>query len=119
MELIRGKELAQKILDQITEHPETHNQSSWVDTCGTTYCVAGWAVAFNCQRGGAECEALFAGLRALARELNTAPYWSTLGQKLLGLDDEDAASLFYSTDEEAPELLADLFELDYTAPDAE
>lgn len=122
MELIRGKELAQKILKQITEHPETHDQGSWVNAfneCGTTYCIAGWAVAFNSRQGGAEPGDLSDTRRALARELNTISAWSILGQELLDLDDDDAELLFYSTDEEAPRMLADLFELEHPAPGAE
>lgn len=36
--------LAQRVLDQITQFPETHNQSMW--ECGTTRCVAGWTRHF-------------------------------------------------------------------------
>ncbi len=42
-----NRELFQKIHDQITGHPETHNQDSWESLCGTTRCVAGWAVHFT------------------------------------------------------------------------
>lgn len=31
----------QKVLDQITQHPETWDQYTW--HCGTTHCFAGWA----------------------------------------------------------------------------
>lgn len=44
-----NKPLMDKILDQITQHPETHNQGSFAnrDACGTTYCVAGWACVLS------------------------------------------------------------------------
>ena len=36
-----NKENFQKVLDQITAHPETWDQTDW--HCGTTHCFAGWA----------------------------------------------------------------------------
>lgn len=61
-----SRDLAAKVLQQITEHPETHRQSVWwersdcmypgtemvgelvdLGTCGTVGCVAGWAVALH------------------------------------------------------------------------
>src|SRR5690349_17452818 len=65
-----NRELAAKVLRQITEHPETHRQGMWfakddrelgmvddiVDagTCGTVGCVAGWAVALHCAHQGVQ-----------------------------------------------------------------
>lgn len=37
-------ELAERVLTQITEHPETHDQVEW---CGSRKCVAGWACTLN------------------------------------------------------------------------
>lgn len=31
-----------RVLRQITEHPETHDQCTWHSICGTKHCVAGW-----------------------------------------------------------------------------
>lgn len=121
MTLITGRELAQKILDQITAHPETHAQDSWRSengACGTMYCIAGWAVVLNWQGGEGDPGRLLDGRRAMARELNTIPHWGALGQKLLGLDDEAADDLFFSDTMQAPALLAELFELEYTEPEA-
>lgn len=112
--MITGKELAQRILDQITAHPETHNQDTWSNengACGTTYCIAGWAVALNAEPG--EDARRNAVTRArLAREL-AAPdaHWPTLGQKLLGLSEEAAEDLFFSHTKVAPRILAGLFDL--------
>ena len=103
-------ELFAKIRDMIREHPEQHDQSAWesqpVDECGTTRCVAGWAVYLE---AGAplltsdsgvyltpEVEAL--GLRlGLVRggfedDLDMIP---VIAQRLLGLDDRQAHQLFY------------------------
>lgn len=120
--MITGKELAQKILDQITAHPETHSQDTWRSEdgeCGTTYCIAGWAVALNAELG----EPLLSGdavTRArLARELGTpVTHWGALGRELLGLDDEVAEDLFFSDTEDAPRILAELFDLEYTVPES-
>jgi hypothetical protein len=38
---LRGKELLIAVVDQITKHPETWDQTQW--HCGTSHCVAGWA----------------------------------------------------------------------------
>lgn len=45
-----NRDLFRKIHEQITNHPESHDQGSFegVDyTCGTTRCVAGWANWFT------------------------------------------------------------------------
>ena len=41
--------LAERVRDQIVQHPESHNQKVWVQqtSCGTTACVAGWAVLLS------------------------------------------------------------------------
>jgi len=38
-----------EIRNQITNHPETHNQKSWGSRtdCGTTHCIAGWAIVLS------------------------------------------------------------------------
>ena len=56
-DLIRGRELAEKVLEHVTRHPGRHNQKTWVDNreqanpsvsdCGTVACLAGWAVLLN------------------------------------------------------------------------
>lgn len=58
--MIRGKELAQAVLDHVTKHPERHYQSNWVrdrvqifdsnpsyNECGTQACLAGWTVLLS------------------------------------------------------------------------
>ncbi len=39
----------QAVVGQITEHPETFDMDTWVGWCGTTHCIAGWALE---HRGG-------------------------------------------------------------------
>jgi hypothetical protein len=60
-----NRELFKKVYDQIAEHPDTHWQGDFeadvedgaggyredgVPVCGTTRCVAGWALHFSGQR---------------------------------------------------------------------
>lgn len=67
--MIRGKELAQAVLDHVTKHPEKHKQSTWVvggtaedyydpkiNECGTTACLAGWTVLLNAPDGVTRAE---------------------------------------------------------------
>ncbi len=74
--------LATKIWDQIAEHPETHDQSSWEDECGTTKCIAGWAAHFSPN----------------SNHLNIGYF--AHGQEVLGLGHLEASSLFYHADDE-------------------
>lgn len=100
-------ELFKKILAQVTAHPETHDQSTWVETspyCGTTRCAAGWAVALS--KG--ENEGDYDFRRRYVRERNLHFGWSygNVGQHLLGIDDDQADALFYGADDaEAVELI--------------
>jgi hypothetical protein len=32
------------VVEQIEQHPETHDQGQWHSACGTKHCAAGWAV---------------------------------------------------------------------------
>jgi hypothetical protein len=36
-----------KIIEQITLHPETWKQKVWHTDCGTAHCIAGWAEVFS------------------------------------------------------------------------
>ena len=80
-------QLRQAVLDQITTYPETHDQRDWVGDCGTTACVAGWALMF---------------------QLGYLPWgsWEILveAQRLLGLSDYDAVRLFHFTSNEQARL---------------
>ncbi|AMS02634.1 hypothetical protein BJD55_gp132 [Gordonia phage Yvonnetastic] len=44
-------ELAERILEQVTKHPEHHDQGIWgtKDDCGTNLCIAGWALVLSGQ----------------------------------------------------------------------
>lgn len=72
--------LARRIWDHISDHPQTHNQSNWVTYtpgCGTTRCVAGWAVYLT-----------------TGEDLTVGASYMEAGQQLLGLSDLDTHRLF-------------------------
>lgn len=64
-----NQELFQKIHDQITQHPGTHDQDSWESYCGTTRCVAGWAVHFSNGERDLWVRSMFGRLTPSTKEL--------------------------------------------------
>ena len=110
-------ELFAKIRDMIREHPEQHDQSAWesqpVDECGTTRCVAGWAVALTTGlpvyswQPGEEIRLSDATLRlahekgVYVEDLGDNGVVPALAARLLSLTPNEAGSLFYSEDERA------------------
>lgn len=97
----RGPKTAQAILDLLRLEPALHRQRTWerdyiddgalvqpgaTETCGTTRCVGGWAIWLH--HGSVQA--------ATGDEDSTA---RAIAQELLGIDYEDAESLFYYTTE--------------------
>lgn len=70
----------QQVVDYLRAHPDKHNQGEWV--CGTTGCIAGWAVALANLTDISTLGAV--GIEEEAR-------------RLLGLTDREAYALFIST----------------------
>lgn len=100
-------ELAEKILEQIDRHPESHEQAHWGEKteCGTSACICGWAALIN---EDAHYEPLFAGSTHDILVLNSGAGddWINYGAKVLGLSVMDADRLFMNTNnEEAKEAL--------------
>lgn len=109
--------LAQVILGYIHEYPERHNQSSWAsikgtvaeagnNACGTTACVAGYAVLFSNDHR-------FEFIQMDSNEVTLRPRYISdqgigtfqgVGAELLGLNSEDAERLFYRTTNEEAKL---------------
>jgi hypothetical protein len=118
------KALAKKILAQVESQPESlymglweefdnHFRVDWKNNpdeiapgCGTTRCIAGWAVHFASNPGEGAWETRV----RLADELDLAgPSWMRVGARLLGLDEHDADALFLQYGEaEAVEALRKL-----------
>ena len=138
--MIRGKELAQVVLDHVAKHPEHHHQGNWVrdrvqifnsnpeyNECGTQACLAGWTVLLSSSRTeGRTAEAL---RREVAGELGIHPWladWETVALKLLfpdrspgelpaeGTPEWEVQRSFYATGSEqyAIELFADALGLE-------
>lgn len=131
-------ELAEQILNQIKSKPKTHYQGHWwdndqnldgngdsrvntvenVDECGSTACVAGWALLFSGYKFRTHH---FVDQVQVPGETGwqAFPGWIdplTKGANLLGLDPQTAYSLFHSeTEEEAIEVLEDLVDAEKTA----
>ena len=128
----RNTKLFYLIAEAIEEHPELHDQSSWFGigthggydlqdlfvagrqvTCGTTQCIAGWAIALerfvlgvdtsNVDPDGDRAGEYVAidGLdQDLKEEVALAPgrAYEYVGARLLGLSPEDADRLFLEVD---------------------
>lgn len=104
--------LLTRVRDHIRAHPEQHDQFYWVrkSECGTTGCIAGWAVLLN---GDAlEPGKHFSG----EHDVSTMDYAlmdnrdtiSHFAQQLLGLSYSQREQLFLSDNKEALEYLDDL-----------
>ena len=106
--------LFQKIHAQITRDPESHYQGSWetVNECGTSRCLAGWALHFEAHGDVYERDAYGTSLgwstqmRTLLDSRDDLKDWwpvHRIARHLLGLTAEQAGRLFYSDDETAAE----------------
>lgn len=95
-----NQERFQQIYDQITRHPERHNQREWERStlsCGTQYCVAGWALFFE----DPESPIVSTAIRLIADHdlMETdGGLEFTAGQFLLGLDESQAWELFMDSE---------------------
>lgn len=106
-------ELFRRINEVISARPEEHDQTTWEmrsPECGTVRCVAGWAIFLTT---GANLYARPAPLdlddgettlspqvRELAGELGVPPSVPAVARELLGLTRDEAASLFYSAEDD-------------------
>lgn len=126
-----NRELAQKVLDQITAHPETHRQGYWAwkgqlrngeDTyCGTAMCVAGWAVHF----ADMDAEPLWEGSPGdeaawyvKSDRFGNSEMYADAGRAALEISEEEAHYLFNEsrTDAQVIDALTDLVETGHLTP---
>lgn len=120
-DLITGRELAEKVLEQVTRYPESHFQATWVSwpnspagkgECGTVACLAGWAVTLNAQRGETPRQAL----ERIARGIGIYPSWESVAAELLTpprRSQDPVRDIFHVMDEErAVRELAEYFGLE-------
>lgn len=117
-----------EVLDQIEADPQAFNMYSWssyvdegdqfynpasgewepVTECGTTYCIAGWAIHLAARKLGLPpsldpWEEADAVRSATGVTLET--YYSETAARLLGLDEMEAGDLFHGDPEETLPLL--------------
>lgn len=97
------------IREQITTHPETHDQDSWGNKtagCGTTHCIAGWAGALS------RAQLDWSGADESWMKLDSIDGQDPeiFGEKALGLTRAEAGALFYAGEEGALALLDRMIE---------
>ena len=98
--------LGEIVLDHLIHHPEQHDQDifGYRDECGTRGCVAGWTILFAQLSEGLEIQWGSGGMGVLSTvRMPGVGEWLDpfeAAQKLLGLDDADAAALFYYRQDE-------------------
>lgn len=122
----RNFDLIEKVIEQVTTQPETHDQSFWIgidwgesdflrsaketdrsyilevdklNLCGTTACLAGWAHILS---GGkiyydTRAATFLAGNETGPRQWSSFPI---AARKAMGLTGEEAEDIFYTTDDE-------------------
>lgn len=91
-------ELAEKVLDHIAHNPMSHYQGSWLNECGTMACIAGHAMLASGEYVRHELEGGTVILREKSTGRAAGPYLD--GQRLLGLDDDQARGIFMDMDED-------------------
>jgi len=91
----RNKELIERTMQHIVDHPEEHDQATWIGnlTCGTVACFAGWALMLD----GVSAEDILNWSHA-------APRYSLVGSRArevatehLGLTIDEAGRLFQAS----------------------
>ncbi len=112
-------ELFRRVHEVISVHPERLDMGSWegYTPCGTTRCVAGWAVYLTIGTELFDAEgrdhvrmeelSLELGVPLLGQEGDIARvHLGRVGAKLLGLSPEEATALFHSNEEVASDFVA-------------
>lgn len=93
--------LAEELLYDIEEHPETHDQEMWGyrTSCGTTYCIAGKILLkMEPENVVWQPSSIFFSGETLSTPFGVPIVDTT--QKYLGLDDTEANSLFLEMDKD-------------------
>lgn len=116
----RNRKMFYKIASIIEDQPDLHDQTTWfgnIETwdkeeveqavhvvvdgkefdCGTTQCIAGWAIVLDNRLDGF----FYDGVKGVAliegRELDSNTDYIALGQEILGLSTTEANRLFMNT----------------------
>ena len=83
-----GQETAQAVYDVISLNPHGHSQSSWVDHCRTTRCVAGWTLSLH----GFSDDFIVSNSM-----IHSSSGVMALAERLLDINHDDGYVLFLST----------------------
>ncbi|MGY1946636.1 hypothetical protein [Nocardia asiatica] len=95
--------LMRRVYEQITQHPETHDQTTWA------LCVAGWAVRLDGEHGLIHRHGHLAdGFQAVDFRTGRIHYTEDLAAELLGMYEEEAAGLFASNNRDSVAWLEDI-----------
>src|SRR6476619_3512263 len=94
--------VAHQVLAQVMMFPETHDQQTWVgdedafdeeSQCGTTMCLAGWAVhfsdQFNIEKVPCTClnpTCTYNSVVAVSVKTGLPEVWEVAGAEALGID---------------------------------
>lgn len=98
----RNIELAERVLKQVTEHPETHEQSEWgrKTPCGTTACLAGWTILLAATPVWVDDEgdrSEFGQLTLASVHVDAGEHFvDDVARELLGMDEKTASSIFFA-----------------------
>jgi hypothetical protein len=94
--------LARKIVEQIRNEPELTDMNNWTDvnSCGTTYCFAGWAAHLS------NLKVYEGGWLDAERQLEHVEEWAKYE---LGLTSEEAGRLFFSRDDNVIQVASEIF----------
>ncbi|WP_055566013.1 hypothetical protein [Streptomyces atriruber] len=108
-------DLLLEIREQITSHPETHDQEQWGKRtgCGTTHCIAGWAAVLTgaalAWTDAADLDDINGDEVVTYADDHENP--SVYAQRVIGLPPGEVIGLFYELDNaEALEALDRLIE---------
>lgn len=89
-------DLMLQVRNAIRMEPERHNQDEWgshpeadPSECGTTYCIAGWAVVLATGKSLKE---------GCAKYDETPGFSDVVAAQLLGLDSDEANEIFFCLD---------------------
>jgi len=102
---LRGKELAQYIVDMLERDPDLHEQDTWgrETPCGTTMCIAGHAAFLTGKAEFVHQEAPYSKIKTLMItdpdfEGDRLDGFDYLAADLLNLPESEANAIFYTMD---------------------
>ena len=106
-------ELAEKVLKQVKENPEQHDQHNWItkSDCGTRACLAGWTVHIAGLRPGTWIEGPVWSAWSTVSVGGVERNIDRVAAELLGMDEESADRIFYTlSNEHSIELFTEAIE---------